>query len=126
MEEREELREQLETVDTALAFLVVIVISVLLSLWATLRQREAVRLTIQGEDAAARQVGEVTPIRTVAGALVLGALGYFLWLALEVWEEARDEAARSSAWANLWASLLVLSAAIVRWRDLRGQGQADL
>ncbi len=119
MEEREALCQQLDTVETTLVFLVAIVASVLLSFWATLRQREAVRLAIQGEDAAARRVGEVYPIRAVAGALVLGSLGYFLWLALRLWEDARCGASRSSAWANLWASALVLSAAIIRWRDLR-------
>ncbi len=119
VEERQELCEQLDTVDTTLTFLVVVVVSVLLSLWATLRQREAVRLALEGEDAAAREVGEVYPIRAVAGAFVLGALGYFFWLALRLWEDGRCGASRSSAWANVWASALVLSAAIVRWRDLK-------
>lgn len=118
MEEREELCEQLDTVNTALDFLAVIVISVLLSLWAALRQRQALRLAIQGEDAAAAEVGEVYPIRAVAGALVLGALGYFFWLAACGWQEAEGGDDRESAGANLWASALVLSAAIVRWRDL--------
>lgn len=119
MEEREELCGQLDTVETSLVFLVAVVASVLLSLWATLRQREAVCLALQGEDAAARRVGAVYPIRAVAGALVLGSLGYFLWLAYCYWKEASPESDRPSAWANLWASALVLSAAIVRWRDLR-------
>lgn len=119
VEEQEELCQQLDTVETTLTFLVVVVASVLLSLWATLRQREAVCLAIQGEDAAARQVGNVYPIRAVAGAFALGTLGYFLWLALRLWEDERRGASRSSAWANVWASALVLSAAIVRWRDLR-------
>lgn len=130
MEEREELCRQLDTVDTTLTFLVVVVASVLVSLWATLRQREAVRLALQGEDAAARRMGNVYPIRAVAGAFALGALGYFLWLALRFWEEERRGASRSSTWANVWASALVLSAAIVRWRDLRQawamSGQEDV
>lgn len=119
MAEREELCEQLDTVDTTLNFLVLVIVSVLLSFWATLRQREAVCLTIRGEEAAARQVGEVYPIRAVAGALVLGALGYFFWLAWRLWEDAACGVSRSSARANLWASALVLSAAVIRWRDLR-------
>lgn len=118
MEEREALCEELETVDTALDFLAVIVVSVLLSLWATLRQRQALRLAIQGEEETADRVGEVGPIRAVAGALVLGALGYFFWLAAETWKDAGRGSDRDSARANLWASALVLSAAIIRWRDL--------
>lgn len=119
MEEREELSEQLDTLDTTLNFLVVIILSVLLSFWATLRQREAVCWTMRGEEAAARQAGEVYPIRAVAGALVLGALGYFFWLAWQLWEDAGWGVSRSSARANLWASALVLAAAVIRWRDLR-------
>lgn len=131
MAEQEELLEQLDMLDTTLDFLSVIVVSVLLSLWATLRQRGAVCWTIQGEEDAARQAGEVYPIRAVAGALVLGALGYFFWLAWRLWEDARCGVSRSTARANLWASALVLAAAIIRWRDLRqtwaqpGQVAAD-
>lgn len=132
MAEQEELLEQLDTLDTTLNFLVVIILSVLLSFWATLRQRGAVCLAIQGEEDAARQAGEVYPIRAVAGALVLGALGYFFWLAWRLWEDARCGVSRSTARANLWASALVLAAAMIRWRDLRqawdqpGQGSIDL
>lgn len=126
--DEQELQEQLDTVDTTLLFLVIVILSVLLSFWATLRQRQAVCLAIQGEEDAARRVGEVYPIRTAASALVLGALGYFLYLAFRLWEDARCGVSQSSAWANLWASTLVLGAAIVRWRDLiRTQTQeADL
>lgn len=126
--DEQELQEQLDTVDTTLLFLVIVIFSLLLSFWATLRQRQAVCLTIQGETDAARQAGEVYPIRIAASALVLGSLGYFLYLALRLWEDARCGASQSSAWANLWASTLVLCAAIVRWRDLiRTQAEeADL
>lgn len=118
MEEREALCEQLDMVDTTLKFLIVIIASVLLSFWATLRQRGAICLELRGEEAAAREAGEVGPIRAVAGALVIGALGYFFWLAWRLWEDA-DGDSRSSARANLWASALVMAAAIIRWRDLR-------
>lgn len=119
MAEQGDLSEQLDMLDTTLNFLVLIVLSVLLSFWAALRQREAVCLAIRGEENAARQAGEVYPIRAVAGALVLGALGYFFWLAWRLWEDARCGVSRSSARANLWASALVLAAAMIRWRDLR-------
>lgn len=119
MDDQEILEEQLDTLDDTVFFLVVIIASVLLSFWATLRQRQAVCLTLRGEEEAAQQVGAVTPIRIAASALVLGALGYFLHLAVRVWEDARCGADPASARANLWASILVLAAAIVRWRDLR-------
>lgn len=119
MDDQEILEEQLDTLDDTVFFLVVIIASVLLSLWATLRQRQAVGLTLRGEEEAAQQVGAVIPIRFTASALVLGALGYFLHLAVRVWEDARCGADPASAKANLWASILVLAAAIVRWRDLR-------
>lgn len=119
MDDQEILEEQLDTLDDTVFFLVVIIASVLLSFWATLRQRQAVGLTLRGEEEAAQQVGAVIPIRFTASALVLGALGYFLHLAVRVWEDARRGADPASAKANLWASILVLAAAIVRWRDLR-------
>lgn len=112
--EREELWEQVELVDTSLRFLGLIVLAVLLSFWATLRQRQGICLRIQGEEAAAGQVGEVGSIRTVAGALVVGALGYFFWLAWTLWEEDPGGAARS----ELWASALALAAVLIRWRAL--------
>lgn len=119
MDDQEILEEQLDTLDDTVFFLVVIIASVLLSLWATLRQRQAVGLTLRGEEAAAQRAGAVIPIRFTASALVLGALGYFLCLAVRVWEDACRGADPASAKANLWASILVLAAAIVRWRDLR-------
>ena len=115
---QEVLQEQLDTLDDTVLFLVVIIASVLLSFWATLRQRQAVCLSLQGEEEAAQRAGAVTPIRFTASALVLGALGYFLHLALRLWEDARCGIDPTSAGANLWASILVLCAAIVRWRDL--------
>lgn len=119
MDDQEILEEQLDTLDDTVFFLVVIIASVLLSFWATLRQRQAVCLTLRGEEEAAQQAGAVIPIRFTASALVLGALGYFLHLAVRLWEDARCGADPASAKANLWASILVLTAAIVRWRDLR-------
>lgn len=119
MDDQEILEEQLDTLDDTVFFLVVIIASVLLSFWATLRQRQAVCLTLRGEEEAAQQAGAVIPIRFTASALVLGALGYFLHLAVRLWEDARCGADPASAKANLWASILVLCAAIVRWRDLR-------
>lgn len=118
MEERAELQEQLDMVDAAIPFLVVIIISVLLSLWIILRQRQAVALTLQGEREAARRAGEVAPVSMSAAALVLGALGYFFCLALQLYRKAEPGTDQTSARVNLWASALTLSAAALRWWEL--------
>jgi len=116
--EASDLRRQLDTVNTSLFFLLIIIASVLLSYTATVRQREAVCLALQGEDELAAKAGDVYTIRKGAGALVLGALGYFLCLAVSLLEQSNTGVSQRSAQANLWASILVLSAAIVRFRDL--------
>jgi len=113
-----DLCRDLERVDASLRFLVIVIASVLLSFAATLRQRRAAELLLAGDAQAAAAVGEVFPLRKGASALVIGALGFFLCLALDLAQEAEGAAARRSAGANLWASALVLAAAIVRWRDL--------
>lgn len=113
-----DLRQQRAILDSSIFFILVIIASVLLSLLASLRQREALRLALAGEDAAAAEVGEVYPLRHGASALVLGALGFFLCLAAELTRDTATPQAARSAQANLWASILVLCAAIVRWRDL--------
>ena len=55
-----------------------------------------------------------------AGALVLPPLAFFFKLALETWRSAQDlgDAAGCSAGINVWASLLVLAAALLRYWDL--------
>ena len=65
---------------------------------------------------------EIFPIRCAAGSIVLGALGFFLCLALRAWEAAAqgdDPAARHSAGVNLAASLFVFLAALLRLDDLQ-------
>jgi len=113
-----DLRQQLNILDSSIFFILVVIASVLLSLLASLRQRQAVCLALAGEDAAAAEVGQVYPLRRGASALVLGALGFFLCLAVELTRDTATPQAARSAQANLWASILVLCAAIVRWRDL--------
>lgn len=71
------------------------------------------------------------PIRLAASALVVVALTFFFGLALDTWEGSRcgEAMARRSADRNLWASLFVLAAALIRLRDLKesrhGQPQAE-
>ena len=115
------LREQLRTVDESLLFLLLIVLSVLLSYWGVRIQREGLCRTLQGDAEGAAALPRVFPIRLSASALVVGALGFFLCLALSADRQAQagsDPAACRSARVNLWASILVLAAALLRLDDL--------
>ena len=101
------LREQLRTVDESLLFLLLIVLSVLLSYWGVRIQREGLCRTLQGDAEGAAALPRVFPIRLSASALVVGALGFFLCLALKTERETAQggtPAARRSACTNLWAS----------------------
>ena len=122
------LREQLRTVDESLLFLLLIVLSVLLSYWGVRIQREGLCRTLQGDAEGAAALPRVFPIRLSASALVVGALGFFLCLALRAWEAAAqgdDPAARHSAGVNLAASLFVFLAALLRLDDLLGTRDAS-
>ena len=81
------LREQLRTVDESLLFLLLIVLSVLLSYWGVRIQREGLCRTLQGDAEGAAALPRVFPIRLSASALVVGALGFFLCLALKTERE---------------------------------------
>lgn len=119
--QRRTLCAQLGIVDDSLGFLLILIAAVLLSFCGTALQRKGLCLTIRGETAAAETLPDVYPIRRTAGAMVVGALGFFLCLALNTWEQARagtDPVACRSARTNLWASLFVLAAAVLRFQDL--------
>lgn len=120
MEEQEILKEQLGTVNQSLFYLMLIILSVLLSFQSVLIQREQLEQTLTGnpQKAAAR---DVFPIRLCASALVVSALGFFFCLAVRTcWEasQGNDPAAQRSAGMNAWASLFVLAAALIRLYDL--------
>ena len=115
------LREQLRTVDESLLFLLLIVLSVLLSYWGVRIQREGLCRTLQGDAEGAAALPRVFPIRLSASALVVGALGFFLCLALKTVRET----ARRAACTNLWASLFVFLAALLRLDDLLGTRDAS-
>ena len=70
------LREQLRTVDESLLFLLLIVLSVLLSYWGVRIQREGLCRTLQGDAEGAAALPRVFPIRLSASALVVGAVSY--------------------------------------------------
>ena len=117
------LREQLRTVDESLLFLLLIVLSVLLSYWGVRIQREGLCRTLQGDAEGAAALPRVFPIRLSAS-----ALGFFLCLALKTERETArggTPAARRSACTNLWASLFVFLAALLRLDDLLGTRDAS-
>lgn len=120
VEEQEVLKEQLGTVNQSLFYLMLIILSVLLSFLSVLIQREQLEQTLAGnpQKAAAR---DAFPIRLCASALVVSALGFFFCLAIRTCREAargEDPAAQRSACMNAWASLFVLAAALIRLYDL--------
>lgn len=117
MEERQKLGGQLATVEQSIWFVVVIVAGVFLSLKATMSQGDALRNMLAGCPAGA---SPVYPLRHGANSLVIGALGFFLCLAMRTWNEAdkSNPAAARSAYANLWAAMLVLAAAMIRYDDV--------
>lgn len=120
MEEREELKRNLGMLDVSLVFLLLVILSILLSLQAALLQREQLELTLKGGDPS--RIPPVEPVRLTASAIMIGCLGYFLCLALVTQRETHagnDPSARQSAQVNTAASLLVLLAAILRLTDLK-------
>ena len=121
-------REQLRTLDDSLGFLVLIIASVLLSFWTVAMQRRGLCLSLSGRAEEAARLPDVCPARHTASAIRIGALGFFLCQAAGTWREALeggDGRAVESAGAGLWAALLVLLAAILRFRDLKSQAAED-
>ena len=124
--EEDILAGEARTLDDSLGYILAVIGSVLLSYRATALQRDGVCLALAGDDAGAQDAQEqVRRLRLLAGAVLIGALGYFLCLALRAAEETGDDpAAASSARTNLTASVLVLLAALLRFLDQKGQTAA--
>lgn len=118
--EQQEPCEELETLDTSLSFLLLVIASVVLSYIALARQRKALCLTIEGNTAYAEEVGQVYPLRFSASALIVGALGYFFCLTLQTYRDADpcDPVALHSANLNALAGFLVLLASLIRLFNL--------
>ena len=120
MMEREILKEQLRTVNQSLFYLMLLIVSVLLSFWSVLIQREQLENALAGNPQTAAGP-DVFPIKLSASALTVSALGFFFCLALRTCRDAaqgNDPAAQKSAGMNVWASLFVLTAALIRICDL--------
>ena len=118
--DRHALEGQLATVEESLGFLVLLILSILLSFSGVLLQRRQLACAVAGEAEAAAAVPDPYPRRCGASALVIGCLGYFFAQALEGWRSAQQgsASARQSAARNLWAALFVLAAALIRLYDL--------
>lgn len=117
--ERQVLEEQLKTVSQSLFYLTLIILSVLLSFWSVLIQREQLEEMAAGNTPGAAP--DVFPIKRSASVLVVGALGFFFCLSLRTFRDAaqgNDPAARQSAEMNVWASFFVFAAALIRLWDL--------
>lgn len=118
--ERKILREQLGTVNQSLFYLLLIVLSVLLSFWSVLIQRGQLEKALAG-DPQKIVTQDVFPIKLIASVLTVNSLGFFFALALQTCRNAAQEddpAAQKSAGMNLWASLFVLIAALIRLCDI--------
>lgn len=118
--DRDILKEQLRTVDQSLFFLMLIILSVLLSFWSVRIQREQLEKELTGDWQEAA-VPDIFSIRLTASALTVGSLVYFFSLSLRTLQDAvpgNDPAAQKSAGMNVWASLFVLAAALIRLYDL--------
>lgn len=107
--------QAMELVNSSIRFLLLLILATLLSLAGLLRQRERLRADDPGE--AAGPCGDPYPLQRAAGAITVGALGFFFTLALRGWADARKAGpgrGLRTARVNLWASLLVLAAAVLR------------
>ena len=116
-----EQREELAQTDWVLVFLLLVIVSVLLSFAATVQQREdLVNALCQRSEPAA----DVFPLRWTASVLVTGATAFFAWLscrnARQVQEQG-DECAIDTARADLLAALMVFGAAVIRLINLDAQ-----
>lgn len=121
---RQELCSQLAQADQAMGFILAVLAGVALSFTATGIQRDAICAALRGEET---DPWAVYPLRHTANSLVVGALGFFLCLAVQTWRQAdrADCTAARSAWSNLVAAALVLGAALIRFQDTElscGQG----
>lgn len=114
--EQEILKEQLGTVNQSLFYLILIILSVLLSFWSVLIQRGQLEDALAGNPKSGAPP-DTFPIRLCASALTVSALGFFFFLAIRACRDAamgNQPTAQRDAGLNVWASLFVLAAALIR------------
>lgn len=117
----EEQIQELGTLDTTLAFQLLLIAALLLSFVATLRQREALCCEIAGETEKAAELADVFSLRCNGTALSIGAAIYFLWLALQSEGKLNlgsSFAVHHSAELSVLEAVLVLAATLVRMTNL--------
>ncbi len=117
MEERRELQRGLKQLDGAIFFILLLIVSILFSLWSMGQQRRALLAALRGEDPGDSS-SSVLSLKRASSALVIGSLGFFLCLSLDALRRARAGIAKHSAQVNALASTLVLGAALLRFYDL--------
>ena len=119
-----EQTEELAQTNWVIIFLVLVIVSVLLSFAATVQQREDLVNTLcQRSEPAA----DVFPLRWTAGVLVTGATAFFAWLSCRnarQTAEQGDDCAIEKARADLLAALMVFGAAVIRLINLDAQREA--
>lgn len=116
-----EAQKELDLLDSSLNWLVLIVSGVLLSYYATERQREALCLSLEGDQEGAQTLGDVLSIRRLVAIFILLALTFFFQVSLEGEEQALlggDPAIIRSAGRNRWSALFALAAAALRIFDV--------
>lgn len=119
MEESQlEQKDALATLDWSVLFLLLLIAGVLLSFAATVEQRDGLaKLLCCGQE----DTTDVFSARWLAGILVVGATGFFAWVACRSAKKTLHQgtcAEQRSAQANLLASVLVFVAALIRLNDL--------
>ena len=114
-----EVQQELEQADWTIVFLVLLVFGVLLSLTATVKERDGL---VKAICCGGRDDAGVFPLRWAASALVLGGTGFFAWLACRSAKEALASGTCGSirsARTNLLAALMVFGAAVLRLGELK-------
>ena len=117
--EREELEKALAALDESIFFIVVIVASVMLSWLSLVKQRRDTCKALECGDLT--QDPSIFPLRLGASALIIGALGFFFYMAVQRHRQAcerTDPVEKRSSYINAWAAVLVLAAALLRLDDL--------
>ncbi len=121
------LEEELGVIHVSLPFLILVLGATVASFYALLLQREGALEALKRGSQARREEERIFLIRRAAGAVFVGALGFFLCLNLSLAQqlgEGAGEAALRSSRVNIWASILVLCAAILRFFTLEPPGNA--
>lgn len=115
----EERQQELTQTNWVILFLVLLIFGILLSLRATVEERDDL---LSALCCGRERETDVFPLRWAASALVTGGTGFFAWLACRAMGDALetgDKETVGSARTNLLAALMVFGAAVLRLGDLK-------